>query len=192
MNRRAAAERDDSQNRSDSLTKGEPVVFGDRPVKTPIGPNANPLGQAQIQTDTQLRVSNTQSNAADSKMKPMIRRKDGTRTAAAPVPNRSMSLKGISAKATDKDDKPKFNNLAEKFLLHSEIEQKEVENANRLKMKMINDEMRDMLMMAKDTRGAIKEMNAAFAGYQEVDYVAEVRNKKTKVKKVTRHKTVDR
>jgi hypothetical protein len=35
-------------------------------------------------------------------------------------------------------------------------------------------------------------MNAAFAGDQEVDYVAEVRNKKTKVKKVTRHKTVDR
>jgi hypothetical protein len=103
-----------------------------------------------------------------------------------------MSLKGLPAKATDKDDKPKFNNLAEKFLLHSEIEQKEVENANRLKMKMINDEMRDMLMMAKDTRGAIKEMNAAFAGDQEVDYVAEVRNKKTKVKKVTRHKTVDR
>jgi hypothetical protein len=31
-------------------------------------------------------------------------------------------------------------------------------------MKMINDEMRDMLMMAKDTRGAIKEMNAAFLG----------------------------
>ena len=52
MNRRAAAERDNSQNRSDSLTKGEPVVFGDRPVKTPIGPNSNPLSKAQAQTDS--------------------------------------------------------------------------------------------------------------------------------------------
>jgi hypothetical protein len=31
-------------------------------------------------------------------------------------------------------------------------------------MKLINDEMRDMLMMAKDTKSAIKEMNEAFSG----------------------------
>jgi len=31
-------------------------------------------------------------------------------------------------------------------------------------MKLIDDDMRDMLMMAQDTRSAIREMNEAFAG----------------------------
>jgi hypothetical protein len=33
-----------------------------------------------------------------------------------------------------------------------------------LKMKLIDDEMRDMLMLSKDTSNAIREMNEAFAG----------------------------
>lgn len=53
-------------------------------------------------------------------------------------------------------------------------------------MKLINDEMRDMLMMAKDTKSAIKEMNEAFSGELVVDYVATVRGKKTKVSKISR------
>lgn len=44
------------------------------------------------------------------------------------------------------------------------MEKAEIDQANRLKMKLINDEMRDMLSMAKDTKGAISEMNAAFSG----------------------------
>jgi hypothetical protein len=44
------------------------------------------------------------------------------------------------------------------------MEKEAEENANRLKMKLINDEMRDMLMMAKDTKSAIREMNEAFSG----------------------------
>ena len=44
------------------------------------------------------------------------------------------------------------------------MEKAEIDNANRLKMKVINDEMRDILMMAKDTKGAIQEMNDAFKG----------------------------
>ena len=59
-------------------------------------------------------------------------------------------------------------------------------------MKLINDEMRDMLMMAKDTKSAIKEMNEAFSGELVVDYVATVRGKKTKVSKISRRQTVDR
>lgn len=59
-------------------------------------------------------------------------------------------------------------------------------------MKLINDEMRDMLMMSKDTRGAIREMNDAFTGDADVEYIAQVHNNKTKVKKVARRKTVDR
>lgn len=35
------------------------------------------------------------------------------------------------------------------------MEKAEIDNANRLKMKVINDEMRDILMMAKDTKSAI-------------------------------------
>ena len=31
-------------------------------------------------------------------------------------------------------------------------------------MKLINDEMRDILLMAKDTKSAIREMNEAFRG----------------------------
>lgn len=49
---RRAAEREASENRVDSLTRGEPIVFGDRPINTPIGPNANPLGKSQTQTDS--------------------------------------------------------------------------------------------------------------------------------------------
>lgn len=61
-----------------------------------------------------------------------------------------------------------------------------------MKMKLINDEMRDMLMMAKDTGGAIKDMNSAFAGDAEFDYIPQTKGKKTKVRKVMRQKTVDR
>jgi hypothetical protein len=59
-------------------------------------------------------------------------------------------------------------------------------------MKIINDEMRDMLMMSKDTKSAIQDMNAAFAGDQDVEYIAQVHGNKTRVKKVARRKTVDR
>jgi hypothetical protein len=48
------------------------------------------------------------------------------------------------------------------------MEKEAEENANRLKMKLINDEMRDMLMMAKDTKSAIREMNEAFSGDQDI------------------------
>ena len=54
-------------------------------------------------------------------------------------------------------------------------------------MKQINDEMRDMLMMAGNTRGAIKEMNEAFAGEQEYDYVEQVsKSGRHRLKKVSR------
>lgn len=59
-------------------------------------------------------------------------------------------------------------------------------------MKLIDDDMRDMLMMAQDTRSAIREMNEAFAGDQETEYIAEEKNNKIKVKKVVRKRTVDR
>lgn len=39
-------------------------------------------------------------------------------------------------------------------------------------MKMIDDEMRDMVMMSKDTRSAIREMNEAFSGEQETEFIA--------------------
>jgi len=50
----------------------------------------------------------------------------------------------------------------------------------RLKVKMIDDEMRDILIMSKDTRGAIREMNEAFKGDgdQESLFVAEEHNNK--------------
>ncbi len=38
-------------------------------------------------------------------------------------------------------------------------------------MQLLNDEMREMLMMAKDTKSAIREMNDAFKGDQESDYI---------------------
>ena len=72
------------------------------------------------------------------------------------------------------------------------MEKAEIDNANRLKMKVINDEMRDILMMAKDTKSAIQEMNDAFKGEQEVDYVPVVKGNKVRVKKVARRKTVER
>lgn len=68
------------------------------------------------------------------------------------------------------------------------MEKEEAEKSNnRLKLKQINDEMRDMLMMAGDTRGAIKEMNEAFDGEQEFDYITQVtKSGKHRVKKVSR------
>lgn len=56
-------------------------------------------------------------------------------------------------------------------------------------MKLINDEMREILLMAKDTKNAIREMNEAFRGDQEVEYVVTKHKNKTKVSK--RKKTVD-
>lgn len=39
---------------------------------------------------------------------------------------------------------------------------------------MIDDEMRDMLMVSKDTRSAIREMNEAFKGEgTETEYIAQ-------------------
>ena len=59
-------------------------------------------------------------------------------------------------------------------------------------MKMIDDEMRDMLMMSKDTRGAIRDMNDAFKGDQETEFVAKEQGNKIKVQKITRKRTLDR
>lgn len=57
---------------------------------------------------------------------------------------------------------------------------------------MIDDEMRDMVMMSKDTRNAIREMNEAFSGEHETEFIAEEQNNKIKVQKVTRRRTFDR
>lgn len=77
--------------------------------------------------------------------------------------------------------------MAERFLKADENKDEEAKSNNRLKLKQINDEMRDMLMMAGDTRGAIKEMNEAYAGEQEFDYVNQVtKSGKHRVKKVAR------
>lgn len=60
---------------------------------------------------------------------------------------------------------------------------------------MIDDEMRDMLLMSKDTRGAIREMNDAFKGESDLEsqFVAEEHNNKLQVRKViTRKRTLDR
>ena len=59
-------------------------------------------------------------------------------------------------------------------------------------MRQIDDEMRDMLMMANDTRSAIREMNEAFEGDQEVEYIAETVNDRLKVHKQKRKRTHDR
>lgn len=61
-------------------------------------------------------------------------------------------------------------------------------------MRLLNDEMRDMLMMSRDTKTAIREMNEAFTGEQESDYIhyKDSKSKKSKVKKVVRQKTVER
>lgn len=45
-------------------------------------------------------------------------------------------------------------------------------------MRVIDDEMRDMLSMSKDTRGAIREMNEAFAGDQETEFITEEQDNK--------------
>ena len=64
------------------------------------------------------------------------------------------------------------------------------DNANRVKRKVINDEMRDMVQMSKDTYGAIRQMNEAFNGETEFKYVAKVdRANKTQVEKVEVKKT---
>lgn len=52
--------------------------------------------------------------------------------------------------------------------------------------------MRDMLMMANDTKSAIREMNEAFEGDQEVEYIAETVNDRLKVSKQKRKRTHDR
>ena len=61
-------------------------------------------------------------------------------------------------------------------------------------MRHLNDEMRDMLMMSRDTKTAIREMNEAFSGEQESDYIhfKDSKTKKSKVKKVVRQKTMER
>jgi hypothetical protein len=61
-------------------------------------------------------------------------------------------------------------------------------------MRLLNDEMRDMLMMARDTKTAIREMNEAFTGDLDSDYIQfkDAKTKKSKVKKVVRQKTVER
>lgn len=61
-------------------------------------------------------------------------------------------------------------------------------------MQLLNDEMREMLMMAKDTKSAIREMNDAFKGDQESDYIQfrDSKSKKSTFKKVVRQKTVER
>lgn len=56
-------------------------------------------------------------------------------------------------------------------------------SVDSLKLRQIDDEMRDMLMMANDTRSAIREMNEAFEGDQEVEYIAEQVNDRLKVHK---------
>lgn len=38
---------------------------------------------------------------------------------------------------------------------------------------MIDDEMRDMMLMSKDTFGAIREMNEAFSGENQTEYLAQ-------------------
>ena len=65
----------------------------------------------------------------------------------------------------------KYKNMAEAVLTRGDAEAAEEKAAARLQLKQINDEMRDMLLMAGDTRGAIKEMNEAFNGEAEFDYV---------------------
>ena len=120
-------------------------------------------------------------------MKPMIRNKNGGRAlGTGPIRANSMNRIGM-LEEKNPIEKPKFNNLAENFLKRDEQKAEDEENSNRLKMKMINDEMRDMLMMARNTEGAIKDMNEAFAGDAEFEYIQQkMKNGKNKVKKVAR------
>jgi hypothetical protein len=56
---------------------------------------------------------------------------------------------------------------------------------------MIDDEMRDMLMVSRDTRSAIREMNEAFKGEgTETEYIAQDIGSKIQVQKIVRR--VDR
>ncbi len=90
------------------------------------------------------------------------------------------------------DDRPKFRNYAADYLKQNDEDKHLESQASQLKLKMIDDEMRDMLMMSQDTRSAIREMNEAFAGDNQTEYIAEERNNKIKVSKVTRKRTLDR
>lgn len=124
----------------------------------------------------------------------MIRNKEGARQAAythkPPLRANSMHRLEGELKPPKKDKGP---NIAEKFIQADKIKEDEAKEASRLQMKVINDEMRDMLMMAQDTSGAIKEMNEAFKGDNEYDYISTMtKNNKTKIKKVRRQKTVER
>jgi hypothetical protein len=57
------------------------VIIPDRTVTTPVGPNRNPLG-----SDKSFRMAATQSQQGiDLRMKPMMRKKDGSRTAFNPA-----------------------------------------------------------------------------------------------------------
>jgi hypothetical protein len=85
-----------------------------------------------------------------------------------------------------------FRNTAD-FKTSFEEQSAELTFADKLKMKIIDDEMRDMVIMSKDTRSAIREMNDAFSGEQETEFIAEEHNNKIKVQKVvTRKRTFDR
>ena len=56
---------------------------------------------------------------------------------------------------------------------------------HKLKRKIIDDELRDLKMMSGDTIAAIREMNDAFEGEQEINYTATVdKNDKLTVTRV--------
>ena len=136
--------------------------------------------------DDSNRLAYTQSLPDEAlKMKPMIRNKEGAREAS--YTHKPPIRAGSLSRGGDEKKKKSDFNIAEKFLNSEKIKEEEQQTAARLKMKMINDEMRDMLMMAQDTSGAIKEMNEAFSGEQEFDYITTVtKGNKTKVRKVRR------
>lgn len=91
------------------------------------------------------------------------------------------------------EDRPRHStNIAEDFLKNFEQKDRAETAEERLKMKLIDNEMNDMLSMSKDTRSAIREMNEAFSGDQEVEFITEESNNRLKVLKKTRRRTVDR
>lgn len=92
--------------RAESFTReSQSVAYGDRQIHTPVGPNLNPINSER--PSSQPRLSVTQK---ENKMK-LVRRQDGSRTAIPPL-----------APLKQGDEKPKFTNLAERFVKHDELQ----------------------------------------------------------------------
>jgi hypothetical protein len=105
-------------------------------------------------------------------------RKNGAQTAIPTLPPRVSTYKNLHKL-------PEFAIFQEK---HSDADQE----GSRQRLKKLNDDMRAMLKTAQDTRSAIREVNEAFHGEQEFDYIAQIKGRKTRVKKVARRKLTDR